>query len=529
MNSAKFSHLETAAAAGVTVPPMLYITESDVAAELHIKKAQTFVTQHAAAKYIVRSAVSAEDGSQSAYAGVFKSSDAVAASELQQTIVEIFQENKKRAATTNNSGSINLILMPFIESQIGGVLFSPWLYFHNHALVEYADTPQAAVAGSNTQVGLLATHAGGVQSEVITHLPTSLQQQLRQSLSVLHSVFSFKLDVEWVYDGTTLFILQVRPITIAPIGIQTVQCAPDAVQKYTELSESIGKLSPLSFALLEYCYMYAHTYIDAMSIKGGRSFLRRVPCGNVLIDTHAYAAYYTNRRWYSAFSRGFKLQAAAHTCDSTSLDVTAFDLDACTEAFAVWQIAIATSYTKTKKISTFATPGEYEITNTINLDIYPTDTYLQRAKKNFLKTLEPLRQDVRAELMLAWCSDITNIEVPKNSHTYESEVLTSVEVYTPQAAAAGSGRIYGQPKSAPAQVIKNPLQWSGPLPTDTILVVPFVPQTWIPYLHTITGIVTSSLSTLSHVAITLREHNVTTVTIDATELTEIVDGEIISI
>lgn len=531
MIASKYENLLTAQKAGVSVPEMCYITTEDIESQRYKKKATDFATAQATDFFIVRSAVTNEDGETISRAGFFISSGRVSKQELLPTVLQVHAENSSKAETLDAGVSVHVIIMPFIVGSYGGVLFSPWLYFNKHACIEFSDSPQKVVAGTDVTYGLVSLHKQYEHSPECAVLPKQLLCDLQTTVNKLQTLFPFRLDVEWVYDGDTLFILQIRPVTIAPTAM-TARPVTDDKFCYTALSETFGKLSPLSFALLQYLYKHATAYWQAVNITGGTDFLHRAPTGNVLVNQQEYLLYYKDRSFFSSFLRGFQAVAVLKKLERAADDFTipeTYSLPDIQTAFDSWQTATFMEQVARIKTTTYAMPFEYELTAPIKIEDYSSVTVAATWKKIFFKTLTPLRRQLAVESNLLWCTDVCDLSQESIDPTqYKNELLESLVTYIPEKKGQKTTRVCGGSVAGLAYVINEPARWNQTLPTDKIIVVPYIPQSWIAQLPRLQGIATVSLTALSHAAIVLREYNIPTAHVTEDFYVDITDGKEIS-
>lgn len=528
MKATKYTNLLKAQKAGVAIPPLCYLPPETLAQEGFRKTVRSFCKQNKSDTYIVRSAVLAEDTNEKSYAGYFKSSNAVSENLLIETIEEVYKENVQRSNSLEKPAEVGLILMPFIRGTYGGVLFYPWLYFHNHALLEYASSPQDAVAGSDITSGLLSLSSKLPSSPKIETLPETLETQLTAAVSKLRKVFNFKLDIEWVFDGEKFYILQVRPVTIAPLALSTKKVPETTSCVYTELSHAFGKLSPLSYSLFTHLFTHAQDYWKTMRIIGDTEFLFRAQTGNVLVDTQAYEHYYKSDSWYSAFVRGFQSKSFENELEKAFKKFhiqDTFSLSQTQVAFNNWQSAATMERVLHKTPSSIAYPFEYELTQSITIAQYPEHTLAAKWKRAFLASTLPLRDQVAKDPSLVWCNDITHITPVKDTTQYATELFESLVTYYMNQTDEHESHVCGERISGEVLRIDEPARWGEPLPKEKVVVVPYIPQNWIGELPHVKGIATLSLSALSHVAITLREHNIPTLRMSEETYTNIHTGD----
>lgn len=513
----KFTNLEYAQKNGVLVP-LMFLINDDALVKQEWSDVEMFLKSTVSEFYIVRSAVSFEDSFDHSQAGVFQSSNRVAANAVISTLKNLYTKNKKRLGNKNDA-AVNLIVSPFIKSTCGGVSFYPWLYFNEHALVEFANTPQAAVAGNIDGSMLLdltdsnkhIRHAGTLSTQIILELQIVLQK--------LRKLFNYPIDIEWAYDGQNLYVLQIRPITIPPQAL-----APSPLSKYikgdyvlNEYSETFGKLSPLSFSILQTLFSNSSHYIDSLQIHGKEKFLTRLNTGNIVSEPTRQSRYFYDKHWYSAFVRGVKSHSISTTLEIEAREYKAdkdFSVSRLQYAFDRLQLAEAIAIRNKNNRSTYSTPQEYEVTQDLDSSKYPTDTPSNTWKKLFLETFDPIRQTVRADGLLAFCTLDEFLSQDKSNCQTRYDLEISESIYSAQDQIKNGSKvelIYGAHTEGPLLYIANPESWRGDLPKNSIILTSHIPQTWIQDLPNILGVICIKLSALSHVAITLREYNILTI------------------
>ena len=514
-HSKKYTYLHEAKQQGLPVLPMLYITDFDDQSRLTASLAE-FTNNHPATLYIVRSAVVGEDGTHTAYAGYFHSSDAITSDNLESTIYDVYRENTKRSQALPHPLMVHLLVSPFIHATIGGVLFYPWLYFHQHALLAHASTPKEAVAGENTTTTLLSlTDDHNSNTPPLTE---ELTTRLSNIVLKLREVFNFPLDIEWAFDGVELYLLQIRPITIAPTALTMVPLSkylPDSSYILDQYSETLGKLSPVSFSLLETLFANATQYFETLGIRGGPSFIKRIQTGTIVSDTELKKKYFASRHWYSNFLSGLQSSAIEKTLEqeATSFNVPSqFSIQTTQYAFDRLLLAEGIHQLKKRPRTTFSISQEYELSHPLNLTTYPENSLPNIWKKKFLATLIPVRAKIMQSPDLAFCTIdefLSNTSINVTTR-YNTELTESIFGISKESTSSHLELLYGAHTSAPVTYIENPALWHAPLPKHAIILTPYIPQTWIPELPHLTGIITLHVSPLSHVAITLREHHITT-------------------
>ncbi len=532
----KYENLLKSQKGGCRIPEVFLLSGSDLK-EKNFDNLNVFLETFSSSQaFIVRSAVDIEDGSANSYAGFFYSSGQVKRIDIEKEIEYALTENSRRVTSLQNGKikpAVHLMVSQFIVGVAGGVAFSPWLYFYDHALVQYATTPREVVVGHKSKSMFLA-HAhtaryGNIKKDDV--YPWSAQ--LADAMSTLHKIFDFQLDIEWVFDGTQVYILQVRPVTIAPSATQTC-----LLKKYTTnpnenfdiYGTSLGKLSPLSFDLITNLYKNAHVYCGYMHIQGGESFLRRMPNGSTITNIVKYTRYFKNARWYSPFMRSVLAQRTLDEISDVAVHwatPTLFTLSKIQEAFSYWQTAQAYERLLKNQHATAAFPFEYEIGMNKKY-VYGTQSLSSIWKQHFQDSLIPLRAIAQASPEYLWA---TVQDVIQKKHfqggAYTTELGESSNAIAVQGTSIQQKFISGTAVSGIAFCIEDPALWGGQLPREVVIVTPRIPSSWIMELPNVHSIIVTELAELAHAAIVLREHSVPTLIVPQKIYKHIIHGKLV--
>ncbi len=527
--STKYTTLLDLARKGIAVPDMLYLDEDSILEEkTRVVLVDNFVQQTAKQHYIVRSALVCEDGHESSYAGMFLTSGPTPAGDVAEMVLEIYNNNKARAAALETHPPVHLLVMPYVNSTCGGVIFYPWLYFYKHALLSYAQTAKEVVEGGAGTKTVLFPLDGTAHDDMQDFLLTStLREKLQLMLAHVQSHCPYRIDAEWVYDGEQLWLVQVRPVTIAPTSLHTASLeaiAGDMRHEYDQYAEAFGKLSCLSFSLLEFLFAHAHHYHTTMSLGGGSVPFRRLRTGNIVTESDAKRRYFSNQSWYSAFARSFKARSIEKVlweeAKSFTPSIERFSIQACQFAFDRLQIAELNQMILTRTRSTYALPQEYELSENIDVECYPNDTLTNVWKRHFMRTITPLRAEVRTNPAMAFCTyeEYADRNFSEADTRYEQELPHSVIGVQPHDVGDEVELIIGAHTSGQVVAVRDPDSYRGPFPKGCVVVTHHVPSTWIPYMGNMKGIVCSCFMPLTHVAITARELNLCVVKVPTSML-----------
>lgn len=178
--------------------------------------------------FAVRSAAECEDGNSRSYAGLYKSVLHVKGFDaLKQSIMTVWKSyfsyaallERLSAGTLYSTERMNVIVQVMVDSQISGVLFTADpVSSKSKMYLEYVEgLGDKLVSGhSNCKV---------YQEGQILEVPNASEllpifHQLISSARDLKTLFENELDIEWCWDGKTIWILQIRPISTLPRYIQ---------------------------------------------------------------------------------------------------------------------------------------------------------------------------------------------------------------------------------------------------------------------------------------------------------------------
>ena len=324
---AKYATLKQAELAGLNVPQSLLLNGEHTNASV-----VAFLAQLTDRRFIVRSANLSEDESDYSLAGHFWSSEAIDKSLVAETIIQAQKENQTMLDTLQLTAAPQLILQEYIEHKVGGVLFSPWSFFPDYAYIEYSEHGVKSVVEGASSEGVVLSLEGEFDDPL--SFPESLKHLKSELVSLcyqLRQVFDFPVDCEWAYDiqNQCVVVLQVRPQThlVGPIlpcsqsnsdllgewskGCDTAEISSPAFDstrdwQFTALSESLGRLSPLSFSLLHQLYVDAIPTFRLLGCKAKTvDFMVYAPDGTVLVDTALEKAFY-QLTLFGGFQRGMR-------------------------------------------------------------------------------------------------------------------------------------------------------------------------------------------------------------------------------
>lgn len=165
---------------------------------------------------IVRSSAVLEDGVGQSLAGEFDSVGPVEIADVDTAVTRVVDSGRRRGV------EMGVLIQEYIsEMVLGGVCFTANPMTGNvETLVDCVDRDLAEfVSGTRSPEYQLRFKSGQDPDEILSAIPIRERHALKRLLAVtdtLKGQFPWKLDVEWIHDGTFLYILQVRPVTVLP-------------------------------------------------------------------------------------------------------------------------------------------------------------------------------------------------------------------------------------------------------------------------------------------------------------------------
>jgi phosphohistidine swiveling domain-containing protein len=513
----KYQYLEIAKQAGINTPPTWLVQNLP-----NVEDIQQFTQNIPSTYYIVRSAINLEDGGIHSLAGHFWSSDKVLADELEHTIKQGFIENTKLLNQHTNEGIPHLMVQPFIEHTIGGVAFCPWSFFSEYSYVEYSNTVQNVVAG-NAHYALMS-----LKPEYSPPIP--LQENslwitsLQHTISILKNTFNFPLDIEWAFNSetSTFTLLQIRPQTYLVGTLKTateLPTLPHGNWQYGALSESLGRLSPLSFAFLKYLYNEARTTLQLIGYKAQAiDFICRLPDGTILVDPEKEQQFYKTTLM-GGFWRGFKAPIIQNQiADEIKIGIgsSIFDIKRLSLLFSLW--LASNSLSQGAGRDEVLDPQRYELTW-----LNPPPTFEPKISKDwpvlstqirdlFFNEWHKLKLILKQHPEAAFCTleDFQANQFNQINRQHE-QVLEALYNYLPLLNNSTSTL---QSLSIAKVVIgtifriDNPATFRGEIPKNVILVTPYFDNRWVHQIKDLKGIIVERGSRLAHSTLVAREEQV---------------------
>lgn len=537
MISAKYKNLKIAKEKGINVPDLIYISAKD-----DLKSLKKFLKNSSSKYFIIRSCIPIEDGSGKSYAGHFQSSDMIHKKDVLSLIEEYREKNKKLIKNYGLKSRPDLFVQEYIEANMGGVLFYPWKHFDKHFLVDFSlDGVKSSVEG-NTSDSVLVSIDDKYEiknNDIVDLKNNKLKSELKKLVIELKSIFNFKFDVEWAFDGNNIYLLQIRAVTIEPNAILPQN---DLIKKknekileegnwvYNEFSESMGILSPFSFSLIKYLYVNNISFIqDKLYFKAKSvNFIKLLTNGQVLVNIENYKNFYKDKSLFTAFKRGFRSKKSMDEINNfiesyyNKDNKVEFNINLLIEIFGYYQISIIYCYILNKKFDQgeyFS--NEYEASNILGLKkpkkivINDWNQLKLFLKKLFLYEYDKLKQSVIKIENFSFLDINEYIENKYDSKklikSYRDSLSDSIydlnffysNGYELSNNSKNINRILGE-----VFVVSNPNILIFQFPKDVILIAPYFRNEWIPYIENFKAIILENGGLLSHSAIVAREKNI---------------------
>ncbi|MBJ6610234.1 MAG: hypothetical protein JG718_07735 [Candidatus Thiothrix moscowensis] len=535
----KYRYLQQAGQAGLTIPAGILLAEPLDVASLHELLAPLLVS---GGRFMVRSAVAAEDGDQQSLAGHFWSSPAVDAADLPATVLRAWAENSRILTMLGLSAHPAVMVQAYIEHQIGGVLFTPWGFFDRYALLDVSEAgAQAAVAG-DAVTAVISLAEDGVAPLALPTTLAWLEPNLQVMAQRLRQVFAFPLDVEWAYcqQSNALVVLQVRPQTRMVGAVQALPAPlrqvglPPGQWAYTALSESLGQLSPLSFSVLQQLYVDSIPALRHLGCKAQQvDFLLHLPDGTVLVDTMREQAFF-RLSVLGGFWRGMRAgswQQACRVFVAQWQADTPFSSAVLASLFGYWLVDTLLRLGEERNLI----PPSHEYELTWNAPVCPAGSTVRQA---FFGEWGKLKQQVAAQVGagVAFCTWDEYQRGETASALARQAALAALAVYDHSSLAVSAVEGTGMRSLAArkvvtgtALVVQQPNRFRGEFPAGCILVTPFFDNHWVAQLARCAGVVVMQGGLLSHSALVARELAIPYCVVDAGLVADIQTGERITL
>lgn len=544
----KYAYLKQAEAAGLKVPPTIFLKQypddQQLAALAHYFAQDSCL--------IVRSANTTEDNVQHSLAGHFWSSDPVPLNQLTQTIQQAWEKNQYILQDLGYSLAPQLMVQSYITHAVGGVLFAPWGFFSDYFQVDCAQSAKAAVEG-HAETAVLSMQASVRDPLQLPMQWEFLREALQQLAKQLRQTFYFPVDCEWVFDSAKqqMFIVQVRPQThlvgaIKPLTQEVLRQYPLPLGKWTygSLSESLGKISPLSFNLLQELYQASRETFKQLGFAANHvDFLHHAPDGTVLIDGQREAAFF-KLKGFGGFWQGLrapKLKLASEQFLQTWQAEQAFDFINLSTAFTYWLFASFMAKGEGRAVVAPAHVYELMWPNVFAIPESPNlpSTWLslsQALREVFWFELNKLKHVIAQQAgSIVFCTWSEYQKQDFSQAEPRQHRLAPLAIYDHALLPVDNDAVLFQSFSAVKTVsgavfvISQPSQFQADIPVNSILIAPYFDNRWVAQLKNLSAVMVEHGGRLSHAALVARELDVPFCVVSPALIVDLKMGDIVTL
>jgi phosphohistidine swiveling domain-containing protein len=426
---------------------------------------------------------------------------------------------------------LRLILQEYIQHAVGGVLFSPWGFFSDYFQLDYAEMGVKAVVEGQSQPAVLALYGGQPAPLALPMHLLYLQPLLQQLVQQLRSLFAFAVDAEWVFDPQTqrIVLLQVRPQTSLSGAVQVLTPAilkqyalPAGEWAYTALSESLGKLSPLSFSLLQQLYADSRASLQGLGYAAQQvDFMQHCADGTVLVDAAKERQFY-QLKGFGGFWQGLRLPKSKQQAQQLIRDYVAtapFDYTQLSRLFTVWLIsnlqAPDTNRAVTQPLHIYELTWASDVPKpSLHYDLNNWQAINSQLRGLVWFELGKLKRNIAPQALtqaIAFCTWAEYQAQHVSQAVQRQAQLASLAIYdwamlpTTYKLTAWQNLSVNKTVNGKAFVISQPAQFKDTLPAQSIVLAPYFDPRWVAQIPRLAAIVVQQGGRLSHAALVARE------------------------
>ncbi len=173
-------------------------------------------------KVAVRSSATNEDGESASWAGQLETFLNISRSDVLEAIKKCRMSAKSERATSyslqhGTTGGVAVIVQAMVDARLSGVAFSdhPVTYNETPVIEAVKGLGEALVGGEITPdtYVVMDKNVQAHHASVKAILSDSEIKEVAELTRQVKSELGYPVDIEWAYEGSTLFLLQARPIT----------------------------------------------------------------------------------------------------------------------------------------------------------------------------------------------------------------------------------------------------------------------------------------------------------------------------
>lgn len=250
----------------------------------NLKHLASEISTHMQTPFIIRSSGLQEDSSAHAHAGQFISAVVHTKDDTLTAVTEVLTDAYEKL---HDVSTFSLLLQPYIEPQYTGVFFTRDPKEGLLSVIAWAKgaTPHVVSGGASTEHSFHRNHGGT--------LPHAWMSTITDVGYAVEKKSQAPQDVEWIYDGTRVYIVQTRPITTLKSELYGIfktleQSAHDHFfLERSGAAENYPHPVPLTYALISYLYRAdgpIHMVYKKYGMNTGSNALFRIIHGHLYVD-----------------------------------------------------------------------------------------------------------------------------------------------------------------------------------------------------------------------------------------------------
>jgi phosphohistidine swiveling domain-containing protein len=233
----------------VSAPNLVALCEPSIATG--VSRLSETLSQSIHTPCIIRSSGLHEDGAEHAHAGQFMSAVAHNPTDIARALTTVITDAQEKLG---GLATFSLLIQPYITPQYTGVLFTrdPRGGLMSMMAWSKGATPHVVSGSDSTECVFHRSNA--------KPLPFSWMRSIVSIGLSLEATYAGPQDIEWIYDGTRVYIVQTRPITTVSAALHDLYIKLEKERGehiYLERSgpaETYPHPVPLTYSLLSYLY-----------------------------------------------------------------------------------------------------------------------------------------------------------------------------------------------------------------------------------------------------------------------------------